>query len=134
MPCSDVVAFPPIAQPEGFPIGSEFFHPPPLAFNMYADYLGNYVREKKYLSLEEAVRKATSLPAELLGIKDRGVLDEGVFADLVVFDFEKIRADIDFRKPAQPPEGIEYVLVNGQLVYEKKVHTGLKPGNVLRRE
>ena len=66
MPCSDVVAFPPIVKPEGYPVGSEFMHPPPLAFNMYADYLGNYVREKKYLSLEEAVRKATSLPAKYI--------------------------------------------------------------------
>ena len=86
------------------------------------------------LSLEEAIRKATSLPArEVLGLTDRGVLAEGAYADLVVFDLGTLREGEDFRNPVQPPEGIEHVLVNGTVVWEGGAHTGERPGKVLRR-
>ena len=78
------------------------------------------------------MRKATSLPAETLGIRDRGVLTEGAYADLVVFDLEALQENTDFRNPAQAPQGIQYVLVNGQVVYEHGTHTGARPGKVLR--
>jgi N-acyl-D-amino-acid deacylase len=92
------------------------------------------VRETKVLSLEEAVRKATSLPSQVIGLKDRGILKTGAFADIVVFDLDTIRMKGDNSNPAQPPEGIEYVLVNGKVVYKDMNHTGEKPGKVLRRK
>ena len=69
-----------------------------------------------------------------MGLKDRGVLSPGAYADIVVFNFETIKMTGDFLKPDERPEGIEYVLVNGKVVYKEKAHTGLKPGKVLRHQ
>ena len=93
--------------------------------------LGHYVRDEKLFSLEEAVRKMTSLPARRLGLQDRGILRTGLKADLVVFDPATIRDTATFEKPQQYPEGIPYVLVNGKLVLEEGERTKERPGRPL---
>ena len=106
---------------------------PPIAHGLYPYYINRFVKETGVLSLEEAIRKATSMPAQdVLGLKDRGVIEEGAYADIVVFDFERIREGADFLEPTRPPEGIEYVVVNGMVVCERAKHTGNRPGKVLR--
>lgn len=87
---------------------------------------------KKILTLQEAVRKMTSLPAQRLGLRDRGLVREGMWADLVVFDPDVIADQTTYTNPHQYPKGIDYVLVNGQVVVEKGNHTGRLPGHVLR--
>ena len=107
---------------------------PPIAYGLYPHYIRQFVKEKGVLSLEEAIRKATSVPAqEVLGLEDRGVIREGAYADVVLFDLERIREGGDFLEPARPPEGIEHVLVNGTVIYERMAHTGERPGKVLRQ-
>ncbi len=107
--------------------------PHPRAYGAFPRYLGYFVRERKALSLESAIRKITSWPAQRLGLKGRGLLKVGMAADLVVFDPERIidRATID--EPNRFPEGIEHVVVNGKPVIEQGRHTGALPGRVLRR-
>ena len=87
---------------------------------------------KKLLSLEEAVRKMTSLPAQSLGLFDRGLVREGMWGDLVIFDKDRIADTATFEYPYQYPVGIEYVLVNGELVIEKGEHTGTSSGKVVK--
>jgi N-acyl-D-aspartate/D-glutamate deacylase len=106
--------------------------PGPAVCGVYPDYLGHYVRELGILSLEEGIRKATSFPAQTFGLAGRGVMSPGAFADVVVFDFDKIIDKGDFLNPAQRPEGVRYVIVNGRIVYKDGSHTGEKPGRVLR--
>jgi len=132
MPSTDMGSLPPVEQAEGFEEGDSLIHPSPLACGAFADYIGTYVRERSALSLEEAVKKATSFPAQRFGLEDRGELRPGAYADIVVFDFNNIKKTGDFLRPAQPPEGIKYVFVNGKIVYKEKTHTGEKPGRVLR--
>jgi len=102
------------------------------SFGMYPYYIKTYVKENGILTLEEAIKKATSLPAKRLGL-DRGILRQGTYADIVVFDYETIDMKVDFLEPDQQPEGIEYVLVNGKVAYKEKKHTGEKAGKVLRK-
>jgi N-acyl-D-aspartate/D-glutamate deacylase len=104
----------------------------PMAYCAYPYYLGNWVKQKRVMSLEDAVKKATHNPAKMLGLDDRGILRLGACADIVVFDYESMDPVVDYLNPTQPPEGIEYVLVNGKVVYEGKKHTGERPGKVLR--
>lgn len=111
-----------------------YIEDPPIAFGLYPDYIKTYVKDKKVLSLEEAIKKATYVPAQRLGLKGRGILSPGAYADITIFDFDKIRGKSTWLKPRQAPEGIEYVLVNGKIVYEKMKHTGLKSGKVLRHK
>jgi N-acyl-D-amino-acid deacylase len=89
-------------------------------------------RGKRILTLEEAVRKMTSAPAQRLGLRDRGLVREGMWADLVLFDPEIIADQATYLNPYQYPKGIDYVLVNGQAVVERGEHTGKLPGQVLR--
>ena len=95
--------------------------------------LGVFVREKHWLTLPEAIRKMTSLPAERLGWKDRGVIREGAFADLVLFDPDKVIDRSTFGNPQTPASGIEKVFVNGALVWNGGKATGQRPGYVLGR-
>jgi N-acyl-D-amino-acid deacylase len=95
--------------------------------------LGKYVREDHVLTLEQAVRKMTSLNAEKLGITDRGLLKEGKKADITVFDAARVIDRATFENPHQYPLGIEHVLVNGVPVLEKGEHTGARPGRILRK-
>jgi N-acyl-D-amino-acid deacylase len=107
--------------------------PHPRSFGTFPRVLGVYAREKKLLRLEDAVRKMTSLNAAKIGISDRGWLRAGAFADVVVFDPEKVIDRATYLDPFQYPEGIAHVVVNGALVIEDGRHTGARPGKVLRR-
>jgi len=105
----------------------------PRAYGTFPRFLGKYVREEKFLPLEEAIRKITSLPAGKLRISDRGLLREGFWADIVIFDPGKIKDKATYPDPHQYPEGITHVIVNGQIVVENGSLTGSRPGKVLRR-
>jgi len=107
-------------------------NPHPRAYGSFARLLGKYVREEKVLPLEEAIRKLTSLPADNLSIRRRGTLRPGYFADVVVFDPATIIDSATFEEPHQYATGVEYVLVNGQVVVSEGEHTGAKPGGVVR--
>ncbi|MBK8974501.1 MAG: D-aminoacylase [Planctomycetes bacterium] len=95
--------------------------------------LGRYVRERGVLSLELAIRKMTALPAEIFDLRDRGVLRAGAFADVVVFDAERIADRATYEDPLAEPVGIDHVLVNGCFVVEAGAHSDARPGRVLRR-
>ena len=101
-------------------------------YGSFARVMGWYVRERGILSLEEAIRKITTLPANRLGLPDRGWLKEGYYADITVFDPDIIQDLTSDEDPAQYPEGIDFVMVNGQLVVENGKPTGALPGKVLR--
>jgi N-acyl-D-amino-acid deacylase len=105
--------------------------PHPRAYGNFARLLGKYVREEKLLSLEEAVRKLTSLPATNLGLDHRGLLREGCFADVVVFDPRTIADRATYAKPHQYAVGVRHVFVNGVQVLKDGEHTGAKPGRAL---
>lgn len=104
----------------------------PRGHGTFAEVVGPFVR-RGVVSLEEAVRKATSLPARILGLENRGALREGMVADVVVFDPERVRSRADFVRPHQKAEGFEAVLVNGVLVRNSGTFNGLRSGRVLRR-
>jgi len=107
--------------------------PHPAAYGTYPRILGRYVRELKLLSLEDAIRKMTSFPASRLEIRDRGVIREGCFADLVLFDPDKIIDRATYEDSRQFPEGIHYVIVNGQVLIDNGEYMGIRPGKVLRK-
>jgi dihydroorotase/N-acyl-D-amino-acid deacylase len=106
-------------------------NPHPRAYGTFVRVLGRYVRDLKVLPLEEAVRKMTSLPAQRLGLADRGVLREGMKADLVAFEPAKIRDRATFEEPHQYAEGVTLVAVNGEIVIDHGEPTGKRPGHVL---
>ena len=103
----------------------------PRFYGTFPRILGHYVREKQVLSLEDAIRKMTYLPALKLGLKDRGLLQKGYQADLEVFDESRIIDSATFETPHQYPLGIQHVLVNGQRVISDGNHTGQLAGKVL---
>jgi N-acyl-D-aspartate/D-glutamate deacylase len=107
-------------------------HPHPRNYGTFPRILGHYVRDEKVLTLEDAVRRMTSLGAQRLGLKDRGLLREGYWADVVVFDPNRISDRSTFQSPKQYPEGINYVLVSGRVVIDRGNHTGERPGMALR--
>ncbi len=107
-------------------------NPHPRAYGNFARLLGKYVRDEKVIPLEEAIRRLTSFPASNLGIKRRGSLKPGYFADVVVFDPEKIQDHATFEKPHQYSTGVNHVFVNGEQVLKDGEHTGAKPGQVVR--
>jgi N-acyl-D-aspartate/D-glutamate deacylase len=107
-------------------------NPHPRSFGTFPRVLGLYVRDRGVLRLEDAVRKMTSLNAAKIGLRDRGLIRAGNFADLTLFDAEKIIDRATYEKPFAYGEGIEYVVVNGKLVLEKGKHTGARPGRALR--
>ena len=107
-------------------------NPHPRAYGNFARLLGHYVRERGVISLEAAIRKLTSLPAENLAIRERGRLEPGYWADVVVFDPNTISDHATFVEPHQLATGVQHVLVNGELVLEDRVHTGATPGQVVR--
>jgi len=111
-----------------FGIGS----PHPRTYGTFARVLGSYVRDRNILSLEEAVRKMTSLPAQILSIDNRGLIQEGYYADITIFDASTVTDKATFEDPHQYAEGINSVLVNGVIVVENGAHNGSKPGRVLR--
>lgn len=115
---------------DAVPVGGK---PHPRGHGTYPRILGHYVRERKVLTLEEAVRKMTSLPAQHIGLRDRGLLARGMAADVVCFDAERVIDRATYEEGSRMSEGIVHVLVNGQLVLDTEVHTGALPGRALRR-
>lgn len=107
-------------------------NPHPRAYGNFSRLLGKYVRDEGVISLEEAIRKLTHLPAENLKINKRGLLKEGYYADIVLFDPDKIRDHATFEEPHQYATGVSYVFVNGQLVLRDGEHTGATPGRIVR--
>jgi N-acyl-D-amino-acid deacylase len=107
-------------------------HPHPRAYGTFPRILSKYVREEKALTLEDAIRKFSALPAQRMRLTDRGVLKAGMWADVVVFDPATIHDRATFDNPNQLSEGMEYVLVNGVPVIEQGKMTGALPGKVLR--
>lgn len=116
----------------GLNIDTATGQPHPRSYGTFVRILGRYVREYKVLRLEEAIRKMTSLPAMRLGLQDRGLLKEGMRADLVLFDAETVVDNATFTAPHQYASGIISVVVNGVIVVEDGVHNGSRPGMVLR--
>ncbi len=106
----------------------------PRTFGAFAHVLERIVREKQWMSLEEGVKKLTSFPASVLGLKDRGVLKEGKTADVVVFDYNKLHETATLANGNQHPEGIDYVIINGQITVEKGEHLGVLKGKVLKHK
>lgn len=115
--------------PEGIFLNSSTH---PRAYGNFARLLGKYVRDEKVIPLEEAIYKLTKLPATNLKIKKRGSLSEGFFADLAIFDPEKIQDHATFAEPHQYSTGMVHVFVNGEQVLKDGDHTGATPGQVVR--
>ncbi|MBL8189084.1 MAG: amidohydrolase family protein, partial [Acidobacteria bacterium] len=106
--------------------------PHPRGYGNNVRVLGVYTRDKKLVSVEEAVRKMTSLPAGTFKLWDRGLLRPGTAADVVIFDEKAVADRATFQQPKQYPAGITFVIVNGQVVIENDKHTGAKAGQILR--
>lgn len=113
-----------VPDPAGFP------HP--RGFGNAVRVISRYVKERKVLTLEEAVRKMTSWPATRMRLSDRGAIREGSWADVTVFDLDALNDRATYEKPSELATGVDYVLVNGVVVIDKGAHTGAKPGHVLR--
>ena len=108
--------------------------PHPAAFGTFPRVLGHFVRDRNLFSLEEAVRKCTSLPAQRVGLRRRGTLREGNFADVVVFDPATVGDRTTYDSPNAAPDGIHQVLVNGRpVVRDGVVDVGARSGRVVRR-
>jgi N-acyl-D-amino-acid deacylase len=105
--------------------------PHPRNYGTFPRKIRRYVLEKKVISMEQAVRSASGLPAEMLEFKDRGLLKESYAADIAVFDSERIRDRATFEKPHQYSEGMDFVLVNGQVVIRDGEFTGVLAGKPL---
>jgi N-acyl-D-amino-acid deacylase len=102
--------------------------PNPRSYGTFARALGQRARDEKVIPLEQAIRKMTSFPAQRFGLRDRGLLWDGMKADIVVFNPATVNAQATFPEPKRFPVGIEYVLVNGQVVIDRGQHTGALPG------
>ncbi|MBW2366410.1 MAG: amidohydrolase family protein [Deltaproteobacteria bacterium] len=131
MPCTDTIYVLPVNTTDASEIS--IYGMSPIMFGLYPHYIGTFVRDERVLSLEEAIKKATSMPAKRFGIQNRGMLEPGAYADIVVFDLESIRMKGDFMNPAKAPDGIKFTIINGKIVYDGKAHTGALPGRVIRR-
>lgn len=103
------------------------------AYGAFPRVFRMYVRNRHLMPFEEAVMKMTSMPARIIKLKDRGVLKDGAWADVVVFDPERVADTATIEEPKKYPVGIDYVIVNGEVVAEKGKHTGKRPGKVLRK-
>jgi len=108
--------------------------PHPRCYGTFPRVLGRYVREENLMSLPEAIRKMTSKTAMKFGIRERGQLKENFFADISIFNPDTVIDKATWSDPHQYPEGIDYVIVNGELVINEGEHTGKLPGRVLRKE
>ncbi|MGH7527555.1 MAG: N-acyl-D-amino-acid deacylase family protein, partial [Gemmatimonadales bacterium] len=106
--------------------------PHPRAYGTFPRLIAEYVRKRRVLTLEQAIRKLTSWPATRMGLHDRGIIREGLRADLTVFDYERLQDKATWERPTAVPEGIEYVVVNGAVTLDGGRYTGAKAGRVLR--
>ena len=118
-----------MASSDGILVGAR---PHPRAWGTFARYLARYVRELGLLSLEGCVRKLTAIPAARLGLRDRGTLRPGQFADLVIFDPATVQDTATYENPRSHPLGIPYVIVNGRVVKDNGRQTDVLPGRALR--
>jgi len=107
--------------------------PHPRTYGTYPKVLGTYARDENLFSLEEAVRMMTSLPARIVGLENKGVIREGMDADLVVFDPKHVGSPATYDEPRQSPDGMPHVLINGSFVVRDGEHTGETPGTVIRQ-
>lgn len=107
--------------------------PSPRTYGCFPVVLAEFVRAERHLQLPEAIRKMTSFPAQRLGLPDRGLLRDGFKADIVVFDADEVKAPATRAEPKQYPAGIDYVIVNGEIVIDQGENTGALPGRGLRR-
>jgi len=107
--------------------------PHPRSYGTFSRVLGKFCRDDKILKLNEAIYKMTGLPATKIGLKKRGFIKEGYFADIVIFDKDKIKDISEFSKPHQYSTGISYVIVNGEITLENGKHTGAVNGTILRK-
>ena len=105
--------------------------PHPRGYGSNARVLAKYVRERKVLQLEDAVRRMTSLPAQKFGFKNRGLLREGMAADIIIFDPETVNDQSTYDKPHAYSTGIQYVIVNGKITLKQMQHTGVRNGKTL---
>jgi len=105
--------------------------PSPRTYGSYPRVLGQFVREEGILGLEEAVRQMTGAPAARLGLRDRGLIRDGFAADLVVFDPKRVRSNATYDEPRRFPDGIDWVVVGGEVVVEDGRHTGVRSGRVV---
>jgi N-acyl-D-amino-acid deacylase len=105
--------------------------PHPRSYGNFPRVIARYVREQHVLTLEDAIRKMTSWPATRMRVADRGIIREGSWADVVIFDFDKIQDRSTYDKPDRTPDGIDYVLVNGVVVVDHGKRTAVRPGKVL---
>ena len=121
-------------------VGYDFFKkntndlPHPRSFGAYPRAISQLVKKKEIIPLETMISKMTSLPAHILGIKDRGIIEKGKKADLVVFDEGLIEDTATYENPFAPSLGVQYVFVNGQAVISSARPTGLLPGKALRNQ
>ncbi len=116
-------------------VGIDFNSPCPGAYGGFTKILGKFVRERGAMTLEEAIRKMTSLPANQMQLKDRGIIEKGKFADITIFNPDIINSQASFKDPHQLSIGVEYVIINGKVVLEKgEYFTNKLAGKVLRRE
>jgi N-acyl-D-amino-acid deacylase len=107
-------------------------HPHPRAYGTNARVLARFVREKNVLTLEDAVRRMTSLPARTFGLKERGLIRPGMAADLVLFDPALVEDKATFAAPHQYSQGFDFVIVNGKITVEASKPTDVRPGKVVR--
>ncbi len=105
--------------------------PHPRSYGTFPRIIARYVRDEGVLTLEDAIRKMTTLPAKRMKFKDRGAIQKGQWADVVIFDYDNIQDNATWKEPLKTPSGIDYVMVNGVVVVEHGKHTGKKPGKVL---
>lgn len=126
IPCSDGWMHAPFG-----PLGAG--KPHPRCYGAFPRYVKRYVNEERVLTLEEAVRRMTSMPAARMGIQDRGLLVEGMKADITVFNPDSISDQSTFENPHVYPYGIEYVMVNGEMTVSKREHTGALNGKILKK-
>ncbi len=115
---------------DGLLLGSR---PHPRSYGAFPRVLGKYARDEKVLSLPQAIRHMTSMPAQRLGLADRGLLRAGMRADITIFNAQTVADKATYMEPRKFPEGIPYVIVNGQLAIDQGLHTGIQAGQVLRK-
>ncbi|MCS7386793.1 MAG: D-aminoacylase [archaeon GB-1867-005] len=111
-----------------------YYLPHPNTYGAYPRCIRRFVKELKVLTLEEAIKKATYMPAQRMKLKDRGAIKVGYYADILLFDYNSISEGGDYLTPRKPPKGIKYVIINGKIVVENGKHTGAKPGKLLRKK
>jgi len=138
MPCSDLLSYPSLQTPlsDLDPAAVEQLIQNincPHTYNMYPYFIGEYIREKGIMPLEEAIRKSTGMVAARFDIKQRGVLGQGNFADLIIFDYNTIGMKATYKNPRQPPMGMKHVIVNGQIIMTDNSQLNANAGKVLRK-